>query len=542
VVDITPHVSLAERVASAEMRRLPSFVDPFEIKSVAYGALMEAGSKFDPNRAESSFDAYAQWLIKLRICDYVRREHFKRNDVPVYRALTKARNEIEQETGRLPSPDEARLRANVSIKAYRGYAARSALRNATSLDVNVEDEGGALHEVIPAETEDPSAFDHKDIFDRMKEALHKLPDKLRTVAVEHFLKERTLASIAKDMGITESRVCQLSREAVEELRTIFSNLEKKGVLPLPYNPRFLRVSRRVIRPVNHTTMAKISWTDEELKTVVDKFVVLYKAKKQTDTVLSLCHRAEKETLPSGRWRCPPGVEAYGTRFLAAAEGLLPGETLVRRRNRGGFARSPAAKVVTEKPAAPVSAPLPQPKRSATQSEIVDVTRRILESIDLVTRSAFAALGVSHPPAVEDLRDAPEVPTQAQPLSPEVPAPTAPEDDDDEDTAPTPVRKVVDFTSRKKMFVFGVETAVAQQFRESILTGVSNVEVIFISPQTTVPRAHCDYAVFVASSTPTVQVEGARVQFGSALHCVNKTEDLVSYIKSTDQAISAAATG
>ena len=58
--------------------------------------------------------------------------------------------------------------------------------------------------------------DHAEVV----EAMELLPDRERLVIEEHYYRGRRLAEIGRDLGVTESRVCQLHRRALVLLRDI----------------------------------------------------------------------------------------------------------------------------------------------------------------------------------------------------------------------------------------------------------------------------------------------------------------------------------
>jgi len=63
--------------------------------------------------------------------------------------------------------------------------------------------------------------DHEEVI----EALATLPERERLVIREHYYRGRRLAEIGRDLGVTESRVCQLHRRALVLLRdTLTSRL------------------------------------------------------------------------------------------------------------------------------------------------------------------------------------------------------------------------------------------------------------------------------------------------------------------------------
>ena len=53
--------------------------------------------------------------------------------------------------------------------------------------------------------------------DEVAAAIRELPDRERTVVFEHYYAQKQLKEIGRDMGVTESRVCQLHRRALRML-------------------------------------------------------------------------------------------------------------------------------------------------------------------------------------------------------------------------------------------------------------------------------------------------------------------------------------
>ena len=58
--------------------------------------------------------------------------------------------------------------------------------------------------------------DHEEVV----KAMESLPAKERMVVTEYYFKSRLLADIGEDLGVTESRVCQIHRRALNMLRTL----------------------------------------------------------------------------------------------------------------------------------------------------------------------------------------------------------------------------------------------------------------------------------------------------------------------------------
>lgn len=76
----------------------------------------------------------------------------------------------------------------------------------------------SLTEVI----EDPTAseaFAHIEDSDAVRKAVARLPERMRHVVVEYYWGGRTLADIARSLGVTESRACQIIAKARDWLHT-----------------------------------------------------------------------------------------------------------------------------------------------------------------------------------------------------------------------------------------------------------------------------------------------------------------------------------
>ena len=58
--------------------------------------------------------------------------------------------------------------------------------------------------------------------DEVVAAIRTLPDRERNVVVEHYYEQKQLKEIGRDMGVTESRVCQLHRRALRMLEGALS--------------------------------------------------------------------------------------------------------------------------------------------------------------------------------------------------------------------------------------------------------------------------------------------------------------------------------
>jgi RNA polymerase sigma factor for flagellar operon FliA len=77
--------------------------------------------------------------------------------------------------------------------------------------------GGPVLEESLSDPAQGTLFDNLDLEAEHSEvviAIEKLPEREQRIVKDHYYEKRRLAEIGKDMGITESRVCQLHRRAL----------------------------------------------------------------------------------------------------------------------------------------------------------------------------------------------------------------------------------------------------------------------------------------------------------------------------------------
>lgn len=105
--------------------------------------------------------------------------------------------------------------------------------------VQVDDDSVAVT-VADLPTEDPTpeqALGQKQDVGVMLEAIRALPDKPRTAFVKNRFEDKTYASIAREMGVSESTVEKYMMDALKRLRARLLKKPTASVLPLPRRPR-----------------------------------------------------------------------------------------------------------------------------------------------------------------------------------------------------------------------------------------------------------------------------------------------------------------
>jgi RNA polymerase sigma factor for flagellar operon FliA len=196
---------------------------------VSYGVqgLIEAYYSYDESRG-AKFSTYALPRIRGAILDALRAAH------PLPRSLQKfssdverANSELHQSLGRSPSKAELAEQMGLDRKDFM-ESLRSSNVHVVSLDgladTAVSGNTEKLWEMADEDpTIDPDSRAQDTLVRRMlHEAVEQLPDRERTIVHLYYMQSRSLKSIGRALGISESRASQLRHRAIRRLRTVLN--------------------------------------------------------------------------------------------------------------------------------------------------------------------------------------------------------------------------------------------------------------------------------------------------------------------------------
>ena len=199
-----------QRIARRIARNLPHRIEVEDLVGAGMVGLAEALERMS-DQADGPFLGYAlcrargEMFSYLQVMDPLTREQRRR-----VRAASCAEDLAKRMQGTLPPPADVARAAGLSETEYLEARVLREREMARSLE--------AIHSLVPA----PMDHHAEDIdadrrLERVRGAVAALPPRLRR-SLDWFDGEMSLREMGKELGVSESRVCQLRKLAVARLR------------------------------------------------------------------------------------------------------------------------------------------------------------------------------------------------------------------------------------------------------------------------------------------------------------------------------------
>ena len=213
---IVTHIDLVAPIVNHALRRMPAHVSRDDLQSAGLTALVKAARSFKPELGVP-FNRYANLRIRGAILDELRRVDWASRSVrPIARSIADSRAAMQATLGHMPS--DAEVAEDLGIAEAAITANDEDLWRANPVSIQGSQNGAVEHLLTSKEPEPEAVVEHKEKLTYLVEAIAELPERMRTVVTEYFLKERPMAEIAELLGVTESRISQIRSEALVLLR------------------------------------------------------------------------------------------------------------------------------------------------------------------------------------------------------------------------------------------------------------------------------------------------------------------------------------
>lgn len=222
---VEKHYPQVRMVVSQMRHSLPTCADLEELHSVGLTGLIAAVRRFDSAQTKT-FEAYAAMRIRGAILDELRRmDWMPRSARHCARELRKTVDSLEQNLGRVPTPEETREQLGLNRVAFDKLQLRVQPIRFLPLDKPTERDNGngliqSLHETIADENTPPTHanMEHEETLHALSRTMQLLPERHRQVLLLYYFHNRRLSEIAEAFKVTEARVCQIHGQALQLLR------------------------------------------------------------------------------------------------------------------------------------------------------------------------------------------------------------------------------------------------------------------------------------------------------------------------------------
>jgi RNA polymerase sigma factor FliA len=184
--------------------------------------LLEVMEKYDSSRG-AKLNTFAYLRIRGAMIDELRsRDWFPRSARAKAKRIQEVTRKLEHEKGRYPDEEEIAQELNMDLDEYL-----SMLRSCGNLSVvSIEDVSESVGEsrdrvigYVLDDDENPEKYAEYYELERILAAeLQKLPEKQRIVLSLYYHEDMNMKEIAKTLGVTEARVCQIHAQAIINLR------------------------------------------------------------------------------------------------------------------------------------------------------------------------------------------------------------------------------------------------------------------------------------------------------------------------------------
>jgi len=223
----TNYLPIVRKIAMGLSTKAPSSVSFDDLVGAGLIGLMDAASRYDPERREQ-FGSFVATRVRGAMIDELR------NNDPLSRdlrqksnKLTKTIHNLTHELKRQPGEDEIAERMGIELSEY--FSLLVQLQQATFLSpVNVEqalESSKGLMDTAPGNPQDNYLF--AELTGRLARAIAKLSEKEQRILSMYYKDELSLKEIGDRFGVTDSRACQIRTQAIHRLKALIEE-EKNG--------------------------------------------------------------------------------------------------------------------------------------------------------------------------------------------------------------------------------------------------------------------------------------------------------------------------
>jgi RNA polymerase sigma factor for flagellar operon FliA len=214
---VRAHWPLVGYLVAETASRMPRHVNRDDLTSAGMMGLAQAARGFNAELGVP-FARYASVRIHGAIMDELRGHDWASRSVRIKaRERAIAEEDLAGTLGRHPTQHELAAHLGISAAALASYEAD--VHRSLVLSLQGFAEAGTLEAMLPHQDPGPDeVLLNRERDSYLLDAVASLPERMRAVVQGCFFDERTLAEVAAELGVTESRISQIRAEALTLLK------------------------------------------------------------------------------------------------------------------------------------------------------------------------------------------------------------------------------------------------------------------------------------------------------------------------------------
>ncbi len=224
---VLKNLGLVRSCALALRNTYVKFGDVDDVVNEGVIALMEAIETYDPERG-AKFETYATLRIRGAIIDYVRSQDWVPRSVRKFaRDLDNANSVLYNQYNRMPTNAELSEYLEMTEEKLLKCMAEASTTVTLSFEELLYEDNFENHPASAGEATDAGVL-REECRRVIAQAIDSLKEKEKQVITLYYYKNMKYSDIAKTLGISESRVCQINTKATLTLKTLLEPYIKGG--------------------------------------------------------------------------------------------------------------------------------------------------------------------------------------------------------------------------------------------------------------------------------------------------------------------------
>lgn len=215
-----------ERVSS----HLPGNVSKDDIQSFGLLGLYDALKKFDPQR-DLKFDTYASFRVRGAIMDGLRKEDWLPRSIrDKTKKIEQAEQHLEQNLKRKIQPEEIAAELGMTTEDVETTVKDALFANVLSIEEKIKGSQSEPQEGIGYTIPDEKAvqpdwhLEESEVKQELALSIKALKENEQIVISLFYHDELTLTEIGQVLGLTTSRISQIHRKAIFQLKNILKKI------------------------------------------------------------------------------------------------------------------------------------------------------------------------------------------------------------------------------------------------------------------------------------------------------------------------------